>query len=302
MREATVKAVAASASVGVARQVRWGTAFLAPTILGPILRNLALLALLALPWLLPAASVAAETTRTGHDMHLPTGERHALAHLAAACIDLPGVSLGSEASGAFAAGCSVSSFAHFARFEGIDYYRAHYCLWPHWLEDEDSRGCDWAKYRAAAHAIFVGPAGDSEVSVLFLESGDYTQYYDEPGILENRFGHWLHVAIVVDGTGHFNASTYHRWNGMGWSRVDSDSWLDALHAYLLAPPDGMDTGLETRKGVWPDLESMTARIALYRPNDCNACASGGFLDVQLGVEDDRFTLESVRFVPPEDEY
>lgn len=235
------------------------------------------------------------------DSPLLSGPRHERTELASTCIDMPDVSLGSVTSGAFAAGCSVSSFEQFASFEGLNYYRALYCLWPHWLADEDHHGCNWNSYQAAAQAIFVGQPGQDDVSVLFQHVADLgLTYFQEPVIVENRYGHWLHVNIRDDGNAHFNVSIYYHWDGAGWSAIDSESWLDALRVYVDAPTNDLEPGLHLRKGIWPDLSTMTASTTLYRPNECNACASGGWLDVVLGFASGSFIIESISHRPPDD--
>jgi hypothetical protein len=252
---------------------------------------------LALVW---ADSPTAQAGIEGRHLPLLAGAQHDLASLAEACIELPDVRLGSEDSGALAAGCSVSSFEQFASFDGLEYYRAHYCLWPHWQSEQER--CHWNRYLAAAQAIFVGRPGDGRASVLFQHVGDLgVEYFQEPQIVENRFGHWLHINLRVDGTGYINASSYLHWSGSDWRRIDAESWLDALITYLETPPEGVEPGLALRKGVWPELASMQASIPLYRAGDCNACASGGWLEVSLGFESGALVIESISHRPPDDE-
>ncbi len=230
---------------------------------------------------------------------LLAGPPYALDHLRNHCVDIPELTIGPEEGGAWVAACSVTSLEQFASFEGLDYYRAHYCLSPHWLMEEADRGC--GTYPAAAHAIFVGRPGSASVSLFTSQYGDLTTYYDEPAIVSTRFGHVLHVSVVVSGTGYFNASDYYRWTGTDWRRIESEGWMESLQSFLDDSSADVPAGLGMRKGIWPDLSTLTARTPLYFQDDCNACASGGFLEATLAIDGDSFVVESIRYLAPVDE-
>lgn len=250
---------------------------------------------LALCWLCFAwsSSPAAEATLLG--------PIYTLANAAEICVEppVPGTPRTSR--------CKVSSFKRFGSHEGLDYFRAHYCLEPVGSEHVGYRGCGEGSYAVPGQAIFAGRSGEDEVHLLMLDTPDDFDpgyYFGEPAIISNHFGHWLHLNCRIDGTGHGNASRYYLWARNGWQQIDHEGWLNDLYQQLASPSAGMEhelePGLKIWKGIWPELSSMTAKVALYRQRDANCCPSGGFLDISLGLESGRLVLESIKHHPAAD--
>jgi hypothetical protein len=99
------------------------------------------------------------------------------------------------------------------------------------------------------------------------------------------------LPIAYDGTGNGNASEYYLRRDDGWKQIEADRWLDDFARQIPA-------GTELRKGVWPDLHSMTAQTGLYREGDANCCPSGGTARVSLTLRDAALTLSVVAIEPP----
>jgi hypothetical protein len=54
-------------------------------------------------------------------------------------------------------------------------------------------------------------------------------------------------------------------------------------------------GTAIRQSVLPDLESMIAKVNLFKTSDKDCCPTGGNAIVELGFEKDNFTIKNVNF-------
>jgi hypothetical protein len=192
--------------------------------------------------------------------------------------------------------CGVSQFGEFATFDGRTYYYAIYCLIPN---DADKGSCNdntrtAENFRTRGLAIFTRDRS-SETATLLLERasidlGIYL-FLQKPAIVTTSVGAVLYVPMTVDGTGSGNASEYYAWDSAEWKPIEAEAWVGDLQRRL--PP-----GLEIRKGVWPDLRTMSAETGLYRPGDANCCPSGGVVRVRLAIRSSQFVIDSFVVAPP----
>ena len=224
------------------------------------------------------------------DAQLRATGRYRLEDVREQCIILSQVKIGPRGSEHDAARCRVSSFVAFGAVGDTLYYRALYCLTPHWHAHAEHGGCD--QHGSRALAIFVG-ARESDTAQLLLERATPdvgVLRYGEPAIDTNRDGTILHVNIAVDGTGVGNESEYYLLRDGAWHPIDAHGWLKDLGSQI-------PSGREIWKGVWPDLKTMTAQIALYQRGDANCCPTGGTLRVALEIRANSFVVRSLRYEP-----
>ena len=188
--------------------------------------------------------------------------------------------------------CRVSRSGELGMVGGRTYSYAIYCLIPNDAIDKSRCGdeTETSRYfRERGLAIFTRDRSSSVATLLVERAGPDLGIFvfpREPAIVDHPAGTLLFVPITVDGTGSGNASEYYVWNGDEWQPIESERWLDDLRRRL--PP-----GLQIRKGIWPDLETMRAETGLYREGDANCCPTGGTARVTLAIRSRQFVLESV---------
>ena len=192
--------------------------------------------------------------------------------------------------------CQVSESGEVGVVGGSTLLYALYCIMPNWTKDGTRCGSESFEagyHRARAMAVFSRDDGQESARILFVRAEPEIGIlrYEKPRLLHTPAGTILHLPIVVDGTGHGNSSEYYLATGGAWERIESESWLKDVTSRLPA-------GLEIWKGIWPDLETMTARTGLHRRGDGNCCPTGGSARMHLSIRDRRFVLDSLLVDPP----
>jgi hypothetical protein len=188
--------------------------------------------------------------------------------------------------------CRVSEFGEFGVVDGETYYYAIYCLIPSYTAEKGECTDDSfiAHYhRARALAVFARDTSSDLAWVLFERASPEigsVVYSGKPEIIRNAAGTVLSLPIAIDGTGSGNASEYYLREGRAWAPIDAETWLGDLKPRI-------PTGLELRKGVWPDLHTMRVDVDLYRPGDANCCPTGGTARAQLAIRSRRLLIESL---------
>lgn len=187
--------------------------------------------------------------------------------------------------------CAVSSFGELGTVDGLSYYYATYCLMPVSAGDRcDTLPADKAAYSQRGVMIFEGRAAGDRAAVLLervsADIGLFRYDRDIPKIVTSTDRVLLYLPIALDGTGNGNASEYYLRRDGQWERIDSESWLADLQRQL-------PSWLDLWKGVWPDVQTLKADAALYRPDDHDCCPTGGTVHIQLGIRDRRFVVESM---------
>ena len=187
--------------------------------------------------------------------------------------------------------CQVSESGEVGTVGNRTLLYAIYCIMPGWTKDgtrcgSESVGAGY--HRARALAVFSRDETQSTARLLFSRAEPEIGIlpYEKPRLVRTAAGIILHLPIVVDGTGHGNSSEYYLGHNGEWERIDSESWVKDVVARLPA-------GLEIWKGIWPDLETMTARTGLYRRDDANCCPTGGSALIHLTIREGRFVLDSL---------
>ncbi len=210
-----------------------------------------------------------------------------LSFLKTRCINFSEVRIGAKEWEA--AECGVTAFDSFGSIDNKTYYYARYCLVPN--HSKDTEKCvpgSPGYYDSRGLAVFVQQGADQARLLFERASSEIGIYaYDEPELVQTAAGALLVLKIRIDGTGNGNASEYYLQKKGTWQRIESESWFEDVKKKL--PP-----GLETWKGGWIDLETMTAEAGLYRKGDANCCPTGGTAHIQVAVENDRFVVKSVK--------
>ncbi len=191
--------------------------------------------------------------------------------------------------------CDIAESGSFGSIPGRTYYYVIYCIIPAY--DSEPGKCGDESFSGRYHrkrglGIFVQEGAENQAK-LFLERGDPDigmYLYQKPAIVKNRLGTFMHVSIGVDGTGNFNESEYYIWDSKSaaWKMLDTASWISELTERLPA-------GLTINKGIWPDIDAMSAEMKLYKEEDANCCPTGGTAVVKLTLEELRLSIQSVEF-------
>jgi len=227
---------------------------------------------------------------TGQNLIIkPRGREQAISDLRDQCMEFTEVKLGDKPGDLRE--CRVTEFGEFGAVDGQTYYYALYCLIPNYTPDEgkcNDGSFTAGYYRQRGLAVFVGDSSSAGAGLLFerVSSDIGTFIYLKPQIITTVDRTLLYLNVGFDGTGHYNASEYFMREGGAWTPVESEEWLKDLVRRLPA-------GLEIWKGVWPDLQTMTAEAGLYRSGDANCCPSGGTARIGLAIQSRRFILKSL---------
>jgi hypothetical protein len=186
--------------------------------------------------------------------------------------------------------CRVSEFAEFGSIDGQTYYYALYCLIPNLASGKGSCNDDSFNaryYRERGLAIFVADALNGNASLLFerVEGEIGRLRYSQPQIIKPGAETLLYLPIAIEGNANENVSEYFLQDGGTWVPIESVEWFQDLLRRIPA-------GLEIRKGVWPNLQTMTAVAHLYRPADNNASPTGGTARIALAIRSRHFVITS----------
>jgi len=196
------------------------------------------------------------------------------------------------------ASCRVGESGEFATFQDLTYYYALYCVEerdaiPEWGSCDDPDSVNSLNHSLSNAAVFERRRGDVTMRLIlsrFIGWGDFR----EPRIVESPQGAVMELPLVLAATCECNAGAYYRWHERtrDWQLMDWHSWQKELDRKL--PPM-----LTKRDGFWPELRTLTADGALWRPDDAHCCPTGKSVHVRLGIVDNRFVLESFRVDPPD---
>lgn len=215
----------------------------------------------------------------------------AMASLATHCIEFSQIKIGSADTDA--SECVVMDSGVIGKQADQTFYYALYCLTPAYRAKTDNcaqrRAHSPEYYGTDAIAIFVQNSQTPELQPMLvradIEIGMFN--YGRPYFLTVSQRQVLVVPIQISGTGNGNASEVYVQEGQSWLQVDTESWLTDLKAQL--PKDQ-----RIQKGVWPDLRHMIAVISLYRQGDANCCPSGDTTLVNLALQGQKLSLDSVK--------
>jgi len=185
--------------------------------------------------------------------------------------------------------CRVSEFDEIGTVDSERYYYAIYCLMaPDAAGRCGGESAEARYYRERAVAIFTRRVSSERAQLMFARADEDLGIfsYEKPRFVQTPAGLVLEIPIVVDGTGHGNATEYYLRASGAWMPIESEAWTADLQKRL---PDG----LQIWKGVWPDLGTMSAETGLYRDGDANCCPTGGTARIHLAIRERRFVIDSL---------
>lgn len=172
------------------------------------------------------------------------------------------------------ASCHVTRGRWVATLDFMDLYQAQYCL------GHDAKTCD-----KRALVIFANRAYTLEAKALLVRIDDGATEYDDPMVVisENE----SIMSISARSAAGVEAKHYYLWRTDHWVVINTEDWLRGLSAYL---PEGASI----RGVAWPDLETMSAQVSLFRTGDADCCPSGGKANVEFGLVKEAFAVKQVK--------
>jgi hypothetical protein len=191
------------------------------------------------------------------------------ADLQSACVPTGGIHFG---PGSRWPECQITKGRWFSTIGHLDLYQAQYCL-----------GSDAGCTRRAL-VIYVNRAYTAGARVLLQRNDPGGAEYDDPLVVASSAGTYMMLKVRIP-RGE-EQRHYYRWQGEGWRAVDARRWLRQLGRHL--PP-----GTAPAAGIWPDLDTMSARVPLARRGDAPCCPGGGIAEVSLGLTPRAFTVKAV---------
>jgi hypothetical protein len=217
------------------------------------------------------------------------GQQLSMAVIRSQCIEFSEVKRG-ERPGDYR-DCQLSEFGQFGTVDGDIYFYALYCLIRN--DDTNKGKCgddsfNGRYYRHRGLAIFTRGSTAEYARLLFERASNDigVLFYQKPQIIQSGAGVLLYLPIALDGTGNGDESEYYLRESGRWEPIEAMEWLEDLQHRIPA-------GLRTRKGIWPDLNTMQAEAGLYRDGDANCCPSGGTVVIRLSIQARRFVIDSM---------
>ena len=96
--------------------------------------------------------------------------------------------------------------------------------------------------------------------------------------------------IYLFGTHGWHKNIYFIYKRNQWKRLDSESWWETLYSSI---PEGhtINAGIEI------DLTDFIGGSLLWKKDDCHACQSGGAVNFEFEIEDFRFIIKNIAYIP-----
>ena len=241
--------------------------------------NLRVFMMLALMFTCINAATAAETIQP----QTPALETTPFEAVQYECRQVGGIKFGANAQWQ---NCHVTRGRWVATIDFLDIYQAQYCL-----------GSTPDACQQRAQVLFAKRAYTPDATVLLVRLDEAGTSYTDPLIVNSGDDSVMSMASHNAAGG--VATQYYVWRRDHWAAMDAQHWQHDLQALL---PKGTTTrGVSTL----PDLESMSAKVNLFKSNDADCCPSGGVANIALGLasslgsndEKAQFTVKQVNIHP-----
>lgn len=191
------------------------------------------------------------------------------ADLQAACVSTGSLRVG---PGSRWPECQVTKGRWFSTVGHLDLYQAQYCL-------GSGTGCT-----RRALVLYANRAYATDARILLQRTDPGDAEYDDPLVVSGTAG--TYMMLKVRTAGGLEERYYYRWQGGRWQAVDAQRWLRQLARHL--PPGTAPAGR-----VWPELDTMSARVPLVRREEGPCCPGDGVAEVSLGLTPRAFTVKAV---------
>ena len=175
------------------------------------------------------------------------------------------------------ASCNVTRGRWIATLNFMDLYQAQYCL------GKNEEACD-----QRALVIFSNRAYTPDAKALLVRIDEGAMEYDDPLVVIS--GDESVMSISAHSPAGVVAKSYYLWRIDHWVAMDAQGWLHGLYAHL-------PKGASVRQAAWPDLETMSAQVSLFRMDDADCCPTGGVAKVELGLAKEKFAIQQVKVSP-----
>jgi hypothetical protein len=133
--------------------------------------------------------------------------------------------------------------------------------------------------------IFANRAYTAEAKVLMVRIDDAGMTYDDPLVVIDGEESVMSVSASVAGA---VTKSFYLWRTDHWIQMEGQNWLSSLSAFI---PSGMSV---RQTSSWPDLETMSAQVSLFKKDDADCCPSGGLANIKLGLAKEQFTVKQVK--------
>lgn len=172
------------------------------------------------------------------------------------------------------ASCDVTRGRWVATLDFLDVYQAQYCL------SNKAKNCD-----KRALVIFANRAYTPDAKVLMVRIDDGAAKYDDPLVVASDDESIMSISVHNSAGG--MAKYYYLWRTDHWVEINAKGWLRGLSAQ-------MPKGVSVRHTAWPDLETMSAQVSLFRTGDADCCPTGGVAKVDLELAKAEFAVKQVK--------
>lgn len=176
------------------------------------------------------------------------------------------------------ASCRVTRGRWIATLDFMDLYQAQYCLSKNVSNNVEA--CD-----QRALVIFSNRAYTPDAKALMVRIDEGATEYDDPMVVAS--GDESIMSVSARNSTGILAKSYYLWRTDHWVAMDAKSWLNGLSAHL-------PKGTAARQVAWPNLETMSAKVSLFRPDDADCCPTGGMAEVELGLVKEQFAVKQVK--------
>jgi hypothetical protein len=174
--------------------------------------------------------------------------------------------------------CHVTRGRWVATIDFLDLYQAQYCL------GKTAGICE-----QTAQVIFANRAYTPDATVLIVRVDDGGTAYDDPMVVNS--GDDSVMSVATHDAADIIAKRYYLWRTDHWITMKALAWQQDLSNFL-------PKGTSARAGeAFPDLETMSTQLKLFKPTDADCCPSGGTANVEFGLDKEQFAIKQVKIHP-----
>ena len=160
----------------------------------------------------------------------------------------------------------------------LDMYQAQYCL------GKTAESCE-----QTAQVIFANRAYTPDATVLLVRIDEAGTTYGDPLVVNSDEDSVMSVA--THNAAGVMAKSYYLWRTDHWITMKALAWQQDLSSFL---PKGTSV---RETVVFPDLETMSAQVNVFKPADADCCPSAGMAHIEFGLDKEQFAIKQVKIHP-----